>query len=124
MRTRRLGLTIAAGAATAAVLAATLLAAPAKTTVKVKGPSYSKVFTVVTCKSAGETDIALTGKARGLTLRVVGRNRTGTLAISGFADLRGRLTSVAVGDDGSLKVKGAFTAGGVRGPFTVTGSCA
>lgn len=124
MRTSRLGLTIAAGLATAAVLAAAPLATPAKTTVKVKGPSYSKVFAVVTCKNRGETDIALTGKTTGLTLRVVGRNKTGTLAISGFADLKGRLTSVAVGDDGSINVKGAFTAGGVKGPFTVTGSCA
>lgn len=123
MRTRRLGLTIAAGFATAAVLAATPLAAPGKATVKVKGPSYSKVFTVVTCKNTGETDISLTGKATGLTLRVVGKNKTGTLAISGFADLKGKLTSVAVGDDGSIKVRGTFTAGGIKGPFTVTGSC-
>lgn len=124
MRTRRLGLTIAAGLATAAALAAAPLAAPAKTTVKVKGPSYSKVFTVVTCKNTGETDIALTGKAPSLKLRVVGRNKTGTLTISGLADLKGKLTSVAVGDDSSIKVKGAFTAGGVKGPFTVTGFCA
>lgn len=125
MGKRHRGLIFLATAVAGAALAAAPLAGAAKTpTVTVKGPGYSKVFNVVSCTNKGETDIALTGKATGLKLRLVGKNKTGTLRITGFADLKGKLTSIMVGDAGNIKVKGVFTSGGVKGPFTVTGSCA
>ena len=124
MTIRRRTIIFAALAAAASALATAPFAGAAQqATVKVKGPGYGKTFKVVTCVNKGETDIALTGKAPGLKLRLVGKNKTGTLRITGLADLRGKLTSIVVGDAGNIKVKGAFTSGGVKGPFTVTGLC-
>ena len=72
----------------------------------------------------GETDINLTGKAPGLKLRLVGKNKSGTLRITGLIILDGKVTSVVVGDAGNIKVKGVITSRSNKGPFTVTGRCA
>lgn len=124
MRNRIIRVTTAAAAAMALGLVAALPAFAAKPTVTVKGPAYNKKFTVTSCKNTGETDLILTGKAPGLTLKIAGKYKSGTLRIRGLADLDGKLTSVSVGDAGDIKVKGRFTSGGVSGPFTVTGRCA
>jgi hypothetical protein len=133
MQRRRHGLAIAASA-TAAVAAlavtsfATAAMAATGATVKVKGPTYSKTFKVLTCKNKGETDISLTGTAAGgdapLRLRIVGKYRSGTLTIRGDINLDGKLTSIVVGDSGAINVKGRFTTAGSKGPFAVTGRCA
>jgi hypothetical protein len=125
---RRHGLALAALATCVTALAAASPAtAAAGTSVRVKGPTYSKTFKVVTCKNKGETDINLTGRAAGgdapLRLRIVGTYRSGTLTIRGDINLDGRLTSVAVGDSGAITIKGRFTTAGLKGPFTVTGRC-
>jgi hypothetical protein len=126
MHRRRHPLAFAAAAAAALSIASLAWAAPAAT-VRVKGPTYSKAFKVVTCKNKGETDINLTGAAAGgdapLRLRVVGNYRSGRLTIRGDINLDGKLTSIVVGDSGSLSVKGRFTTTGSKGPFTVTGRC-
>ena len=128
-RRRRPGLMLAAIAAAVTALA---VAPPAVTaagaTVRVKGPTYSKAFKVVTCKNTGETDINLTGRAAGgdvpLRLRIVGNYRSGTLTIRGDINLDGKLTSIVVGDSGAITIKGRFTTAGSKGPFSVTGRCA
>jgi hypothetical protein len=118
----------AAVAAVAALAIASLAAAATAPTVRVKGPTYSKTFKVVTCKNKGETDIALTGTAAGgdspLRLRIVGTYRSGRLTIRGDINLDGKLTSIVVGDSGTINLKGRFTTAGSKGPFTVTGRCA
>jgi hypothetical protein len=130
MQRRRHGLAIAASAAAAvAALAVTSFATAATgANVKVKGPTYSKTFKVLTCKNKGETDINLTGTAAGgntpLRLRIVGKYRSGSLTIRGDINLDGKLTSIVVGDSGAINVKGRFTTAGSKGPFTVTGRCA
>lgn len=125
----RHGIAIAAATALAAASAvAPIAGAASQPTVKVKGPTYSKVFKVVSCKNTGETDINLTGRAAGgdqpLRLRIVGTYRSGTLTIRGDINLDGKLTSIVVGDAGAINVKGRFTTAGSKGPFTVTGRCA
>jgi hypothetical protein len=115
-------------AAVAALAIASLASAAPAATVRVKGPTYAKAFRVATCKSKGETDIALTGTAAGgdapLRLRVVGNYRSGRLTIRGDITLDGRLTSIMVGDSGAITIKGRFTTAGSKGPFSVTGRCA
>ena len=73
-------------------------------------------------------EIADNAGARKKRMRVgrgigAGKGKTGILRITGFADLGGKLTSIVVGDAGNVNVKGVFTGGGVKGPFTVTGLC-
>jgi len=125
VRNRIIRISTAVTAAVVLGLVAALPAVAAKPTVTVKGTAYSKKFTVTSCKNTGETDLVLTGKAPGLTLRLSGNYKSGSMKIRGLININGKLTSIAVGDAGNIKAKGVFVnTVGVKGPFTVTGRCA
>ncbi|MBX3287131.1 MAG: hypothetical protein KF703_17420 [Actinobacteria bacterium] len=134
----------AAASTTVATTAAPTTAAPTTTaaatteapstpsggTVSLSAADYSKSFTVQSCTNPTESTLSLTATASGgLTLTIAATDGSGTLAVTGGDEqdginLSGTVTSVGVGDDGSIQVSGSMSSGSEPSePFTLTGSC-